>query len=419
MILVVASVLAYFTAQRSSAFERLESFPVGWLNIDPAHVIVGGHSNAADFAHQIHIAFSKTVSGVCMFAGAPYHCAVTRFAGDSLIDADGGGARGSVPTCSNCPKGKTLIYDKCKSKPWLVDVGMLPDYPRRVCRNNKMPEHDCLDSVDNLRQKRHRVYLQRGLRDKCYLKGSVANVEALYAQLLDDPGTQIHFNNTLNLPHAIPKPGKYAEAPDYDGPGECIRHTILGGKEVRSREPFEQSNIYQFDQTKFKGYDPWVGWNEFGWLYVPKACQRVPLPVAKDPKVSKKEICDVERDGFASLGPHHTMTTSATSPATSSCSLMVWLQPCGGGHNPRSISFEGFEDLAEKNKFVILTPTLRPNHKCYVKLWHGCHEVARGCWDSYGQTGEDYALKSGAHMRGVGEILHGFLRAADPKYCDS
>mmetsp|Transcript_18288 Transcript_18288/g.25699 ORF Transcript_18288/g.25699 Transcript_18288/m.25699 type:complete len:377 (+) Transcript_18288:98-1228(+) len=369
-----------------------------------------------------------------MFAGAPYHCAVTRFAADVLID-DTGGARGSVPFCEGCPTGKTLVYDKCKSKPWAVDVGMLPDYPRRICRELEVPDDGCLDNVDNLRKPHQRVYLQRGLRDKCYLKGSVANVHAFYAQMMDNPN-QILFNNSLNLPHNIPKPGRFEEAIAYDGPGECVRHTLMHGLPLHSRTSPISGNTFKFDQTRFSGFDASVGWNEFGWLYVPKSCQSAPLHTFKRVGMLPNEEF-VERGSIQEAEDHSEDTSNKAARASNRichaervagadlrdwrsskeysendlCALMVWLKPCGGGHNPGGTHFDGFEEIAERNRMIIVTPVLKPN-SCYLKLWKGCHEVARGCWDAYGQTGANYALQSGAHMLPVGEMIKDLIASS-------
>ncbi len=34
-----------------------------------------------------------------------------------------------------------------------------------------------------------------------------------------------------------------------------------------------------------------------------------------------------------------------------------------------------------------------------------CQEIARGCWDGYGQLGEDYVLQSAPHMRSVWRMV--------------
>ena len=49
------------------------------LNIDPSGISCSGISSGADFAVQFATAFSKHIIGVGVFAGQPYHCAVTRF----------------------------------------------------------------------------------------------------------------------------------------------------------------------------------------------------------------------------------------------------------------------------------------------------------------------------------------------------
>ena len=38
-----------------------------------------------DFVVQFQVAFSATVKGVGVFAGQPYHCAVTMFKGDKCV----------------------------------------------------------------------------------------------------------------------------------------------------------------------------------------------------------------------------------------------------------------------------------------------------------------------------------------------
>ena len=42
-----------------------------------------------------------------MFAGQPFHCAVTYFPGDNLSKAEGK-ALEEVPHCSGCPEGKVI-----------------------------------------------------------------------------------------------------------------------------------------------------------------------------------------------------------------------------------------------------------------------------------------------------------------------
>jgi poly(3-hydroxybutyrate) depolymerase len=48
---------------------------IGCYNADPESISVSGVSSGATFAHQFHVAYSKTVIGAGIVAGSPYYCA--------------------------------------------------------------------------------------------------------------------------------------------------------------------------------------------------------------------------------------------------------------------------------------------------------------------------------------------------------
>ena len=64
-------------------------------------------ATGADFVVQLATTFSSLVRGVGVFAGQPFHCAVTYFPGDNLSKAEGK-ALEEVPHCSGCPAGKVI-----------------------------------------------------------------------------------------------------------------------------------------------------------------------------------------------------------------------------------------------------------------------------------------------------------------------
>merc|ERR1719230_985756 len=76
------------------------------LSIDRSHVVAAGFDYAAEFAHQLHIAYSATFSGSCIFAGQPWNC-----------------------------NNRQNPY-RCRTDPDDVDVGSLVDDPRRRCGQN-------------------------------------------------------------------------------------------------------------------------------------------------------------------------------------------------------------------------------------------------------------------------------------------
>ncbi|GAB5358792.1 hypothetical protein AAMO2058_000489200 [Amorphochlora amoebiformis] len=329
------------------------------LNIRKGGVITAGCSHAGDFAHQFHIAFSSMVDGSCVFSGQPYHCAVTKFPGDQLVTATN---ESSVPNCDGCPKGKTLIYDHCKNHPEWVDVGKLPDYPRRACGQNpiKVPIEDCIDDVEYLRD--DRVYLFRPTHDRCYRAGAVANVQALYAQMLSDPETQIKYVNDQPFPHTLPTNStpyfNHSDPAGFDGPGECLRHVFPG---IGYATTYEEGSVVAFNQTEFMD-DDGVGVNGVGFVYAPKACY----------------------PGGSNEG----------------CRLILLTNGCGdfGGGDDKD-----FARYAEGNNIAILKACVGG----YVDQdrFPQAHEVSRGLLDVYGQLGDDYAMKKAPHMKFVGKVL--------------
>jgi hypothetical protein len=96
----------------------------------------------------------------------------------------------------------TLAYDHCKNHPQVVDVGKLPDYPRRACGNTFPIRPECIDDPANLFAAR--VFIFRGTYDRCYLPGAVENVAALYAQMITNASTNIQLVNTYPFPHTLP-----------------------------------------------------------------------------------------------------------------------------------------------------------------------------------------------------------------------
>ena len=59
--------------------------------------------------------------------------------------------------------------------------------------------------------------------------------------------------------------------------------------------------------------------------------------------------------------------------------------------------YAGFNEWAEANDIVILYPAMRK--------WGTTYETKIGCWDGYGQTGDDYALQSGGQMATVRRMI--------------
>ena len=128
-----------------------------------APLTVSGAGNGADMAVQLHVAFSRTISGACLRDAQPFHCATTRFPAEPLVDA----SHIATQLCDRrCESGRTLRFDHCRHDPASIDVGMLPDYPRRACGGDSSLDDGggrvdgCLDDPRFLGESR--VYLAPG-----------------------------------------------------------------------------------------------------------------------------------------------------------------------------------------------------------------------------------------------------------------
>jgi hypothetical protein len=184
---------AVSVAQAAAAVPPPATIQLAPLNIDSAGVVAAGLGNAADFAHQLHIAFSATVSGACIFSGQPFHCAVSAFPQDRAVwKAELLARLGTASAAS----------DHCKSDPDVVDVGSLVDFPRRHCGQNPVAQEQCIDDVNYL--KKSRAFVFRGSQDNVSAPGASENVVAFLAQLVTDPGRSIKLVRDEAFGHTLP-----------------------------------------------------------------------------------------------------------------------------------------------------------------------------------------------------------------------
>ncbi|GMH71109.1 hypothetical protein TrST_g11323 [Triparma strigata] len=334
------------------------------LNVKPEGVITAGYSHAGDFAHQFHIAFSSSVKGSCVFSGQPYHCAVTKFPGEEFVTQND---HSSVPNCDGCPEGQTLIYDHCKNHPQWVDVGMLPDFVRRSCGQNPIVYEECIDDPAELFEAK--AFLFQPTHDRCYLDGAVANVQALYGQLVASPEKNVKYVDDQPFPHTLPTnstPYFNETLPaGYDGPGECLRWVY---DDVDYAGAYEEKNLFVFDQTDFWELEGdqatnGTGANEFGAIYIPTDCQ------------SGEEECKM------------VMVTGG----------------CGGDNPGFGESDYDFAKYGELHNIIVLKSCVGGYFD--KDRFTNAPEVQRGLLDVYGQLSSDYAWQSGHHMRMVGKIM--------------
>jgi len=311
------------------------------LNIIKGGIYSQGGSSGGDMAIQFHIAFSKHVTGVCGNDAQPYHCAVTRFPGDYLLPQT---EESSVPHCYGCPDGMTVLYDKCKNHPQHVDVGMLPDYPRRVCGDGGKP--GCIDDAANIYD--DYVYLSRG-ECRTYIGGAEVNTLAMYGMMTTDPETQLKYID------------KCATEEGVDDDKECITHVM--GPKVKINPPAAtaSSRVRVFNMMPFIA-DYNLGFESTAFAYIPGACYNT----------------------------------------TTACRALVHFHGCGGNNGPDQDA--RIHLWAETNNLVVLYPRIKKNNNV-TRTYPNSYEIARGCWDGYGQLSDSYALQNGEHMATVWRMV--------------
>eukprot|EP00440_Ansanella_granifera_P046519 gb/GFBE01050377.1/.p1 GENE.gb/GFBE01050377.1/~~gb/GFBE01050377.1/.p1 ORF type:complete len:375 (+),score=43.56 gb/GFBE01050377.1/:1-1125(+) len=355
MLFVVALFLACFPKTSGLlAHARPRSLQLPRLGIDPARISISGFSSGGDFAVQFQVAFSKTITGSAIFAGQPFHCAVTRFPKDPLEPPNT-----SVPICEGCPDNKTLIWDHCKNHAEVVNVSML------VAIAERYESLGLIDELNNLRKAR--IYLYHGMFDQIYSETSVQRTLDFFLPFVS--ADQLFYENTIPSAHAWPTDqgglpcGQslgVIEDCGYDGPGAALQH--IYDNLTAPAAAIDQMSLHLFDQSPFFGIDDnQTGLDASGYIYVPKSC----------------------KDGGKL------------------CALHVALHGCRPYiHYELAVRTLSFNRWAETNDIVVLWPLLKPYGGS-----NATEQEDRGCYDVYAQTGHYYDTQYGVQMTAIRKMI--------------
>eukprot|EP00931_Biecheleriopsis_adriatica_P024689 TRINITY_DN15321_c0_g1_i1.p1 TRINITY_DN15321_c0_g1~~TRINITY_DN15321_c0_g1_i1.p1 ORF type:complete len:390 (-),score=43.81 TRINITY_DN15321_c0_g1_i1:130-1299(-) len=326
------------------------------LNIDPAGISISGLSSGADFAVQFQVAFSKTIMGLGVFAGQPFHCAVTRFSKDQLVPRNP-----DVPFCEGCPANSTLLGDHCKSHPDVVEVQKLAAAAERLAAEG------LIDDLMHLRKAR--VYTYCGTEDQSHF-GATQKAQEFFAQFL--PASNLLYNFTVPSGHCWPQDdglspcsfgGKYNPWPwencGYDGPGALLQHVY--GQLKPPADSIKHASLHSFDQAPFTGNAELTGLGSTGLVYIPDRCIR-------------GQKCTL-----------HVSFHGCSNPM-----VLEYLEA-------RSLSFNRW---AESNDMVILWPHSESHGGANATVTE-----RHGCWDGYGQTGSNYDTQQGVQMQAIRKMI--------------
>jgi len=194
-------------------------------------VTVSGLSSGGYMAVQVHVAHSSIVSGAGVIAGGPYYC-----------------AQGSLATASyNCmnPGGWTP----------------LPSVEFLRAETEALAAAGRIDPTANLAAAR--AWLFTGTQDRTFYPAVVIALKAYYASY----GTNVKL--------VADKPAGHAMV-DEDALGELLKYLGFANPPAVKAA----GNIAAFDQNPFAGGDAYaISMNDTGYVYVPKACAALVLPL--------------------------------------------------------------------------------------------------------------------------------------------
>ena len=348
---------------------------------------VSGISSGADLAPIFMVAHSDKVLGAGAFAGQAYGCATTRFDGEPVTTcaqqssgSQGPGCVGLESTgpapCYGCDSNTTVTYDHCKKIPQFIQLDRLRSWAEAAAAAGHIAP------LSNLRYSR--VYTYRGTKDSVYLPGSVNATGEWFEPYLADYAAQVHFEATIPSQHSQPSVDPNVPIATcgvssvggcqncgYDAVGTMLQHFYNGTLAQPTLTSTDPARLLQFDQDLYgNGTAQYGALAPYGFVYVPVACA----------------------GGAAPCRLHiamHGCGQSATNPGTGLLYVM----------------YSGYAMWADHNNIVILFPQ---GGGFGARDWHtNASQMNGGCFDGYGETGWDYAFRSGPQVSAIANMARG------------
>lgn len=226
-----------------------------------------------------------------------------------------------------------------------------------VALTQKKSQDALIDSPKNLQNQR--IFILSGTQDKVVLPKSSEKLAEFYRFFGNSP----EVNGELEMGHAFPSAHAKAacEASQFPWMNQCgydgakaILESMYGPLKMPSSRQ-RSGRLISFDQTEFNSKNATM--LNSGHVYIPASCTR----------------------------------------KSTKCRLHIALHGCLQNPTVAGLSFverAGYNDWADANNIVILYPAadFSANNK-------------DGCWDWWGYTGENYAVKSGLQMTAIMKMV--------------
>jgi poly(3-hydroxybutyrate) depolymerase len=331
-------------AQQTHAADAL-----GAYNVDAKETSISGISSGAFMAVQFATAWSSTIRGVGAIAGGPYFCAQ----GTALSALDG---ENILHATNDCMKGTPA-----------------PSLRALIAATDAWSRNAEIDDTRHLRGQK--IYLFNGYNDAVVARSVTDIARDFYRHYLTDTNkgnlyyqTSIgagHAQVTVDYGHSCEKnDGDFIDACGYDQAGILLQH-IYGVLKPKSRGALS-GRVSSFSQREFTRPASPASYSmaDAGYVYVPQACE------------------DGER-----------------------CRVHIALHGClqyADRISDRYVMHAGYNEWADTNKIIVLYPqTIKGDPRTDF----GTPFNPNGCWDWWGYTNANYAVKSGRQIAAIKAML--------------
>jgi hypothetical protein len=324
--------------------------PLGAYNADISESSISGISSGAFMAVQFATSWSGIIKGVGVVAGGPYYCAQ-----GTAIDGLTGNLGAILTATGPCM------------------VGPPPALEPLIRQTDDWARSEDIDDTRNIA--RQKIYVFGGYNDAVVNGKVTAAAYALYLHYLSDRNKgNLFYQNAIGAGHSqvtltyglecSDNADYFIDRCNYDQAGIILRH-IYGALKPRNDGALA-GDLLAFDQREFTSPASPASYSlaETGYVYVPRSC--------------------------AALEP---------------CRVHIALHGCKQNHDAigdRYIRHAGYIEWADANHLVILYPqTIAGNPATDF----GTPLNPYGCWDWWGYTNFNYAVKAGRQITAIKAML--------------
>lgn len=262
----------------------------------------------------------------------------------------------------NCSRGNVFrALGECTKDPDnLVAQSLIDDASQAAAAGD-------IDPIQGLQS--IKVYLFNSPNDSVVKSALLSKTKEFYSAFV--PSASIKTESSVITEHTFPTldyggdcakvASPYLGKCGFDGAGEILKH--ISSPRAMARVTSVRSSLRPFDQTEFDTSYEAANLADQGWIYVPATCQQ----------------------------------------AGASCSVHVALHGCQQGTekvDQEFVTHAGYNEWAEGSQMIVIYPQTRAR-------W----DNPKGCFDWFGYTGSNYALKSGPQMKAIKAMVDRILSA--------